>query len=239
MTREAAARFSFLLSTPAIAAAALKDFQELRHAGGVPPEMRLPYVVGIVVSAVTGMLVIGFFLKYLRQHTFRRIRVVPDRVWHNTNCSSIFPLWRMTFLSPARHSRLNEVVGFLLFLLGLGIALSLASFSPSDPSWDTANQVVRTQNLLGRLGAFTADLLLQVLWTRRIPAAAFALASGLEVGSLFAGATTRAFASWVRWRCGSPYRARSAWFLTGARFLAESPQAVSPAGWWRISWFRS
>jgi S-DNA-T family DNA segregation ATPase FtsK/SpoIIIE len=67
----------------------------------------------------------------------------------------------MTFLSPARHSRLNEVVGFLLFLLGLGIALSLASFSPSDPSWDTANHVVRTQNLTGRLGAFTADLLLQ------------------------------------------------------------------------------
>jgi DNA segregation ATPase FtsK/SpoIIIE, S-DNA-T family len=67
----------------------------------------------------------------------------------------------MTFLSPARHSRLNEVVGFLLFLLGLGIALSLASFSPFDPSWDAANQVVKTQNLLGRLGAFTADLLLQ------------------------------------------------------------------------------
>jgi undecaprenyl-diphosphatase len=71
LTRESAARFSFLLSTPAIAAAALKDFQELRHAGGVPPEMRLPYIVGIIVSAITGMLVIGFFLKYLRQHTFR------------------------------------------------------------------------------------------------------------------------------------------------------------------------
>ncbi len=67
----------------------------------------------------------------------------------------------MTFLSPARHSRLNEVVGFLLFLLGLGIALSLASFSPSDPSWNTANHVVRTQNLMGRMGAFAADLLLQ------------------------------------------------------------------------------
>ncbi len=67
----------------------------------------------------------------------------------------------MSFLSPARHSRLNEVVGFLLFLLGLGIALSLASFNPSDPSWDTATHVVRTQNLMGRLGAFGADLLLQ------------------------------------------------------------------------------
>jgi undecaprenyl-diphosphatase len=71
LTREAAARFSFLLSTPAIAAAALKDFQELHRAGGIPPEMRLPYLVGIVVSAVTGMLVIGFFLRYLREHTFR------------------------------------------------------------------------------------------------------------------------------------------------------------------------
>jgi undecaprenyl-diphosphatase len=71
LTREAAARFSFLLSTPAITAAALKDFQELRHQGGIPPEMRLPYFVGIIVSAVTGILVIGFFLKYLRQNTFR------------------------------------------------------------------------------------------------------------------------------------------------------------------------
>jgi DNA segregation ATPase FtsK/SpoIIIE, S-DNA-T family len=68
----------------------------------------------------------------------------------------------MTFLSPARPSRLNEVVGFLLFLLGLAVALSLASFSPLDPSWDTANHVVRTQNLMGRVGAWTSDVLLQL-----------------------------------------------------------------------------
>lgn len=68
----------------------------------------------------------------------------------------------MTILSPRRPSRLNEVVGFLLFLVGLAFALSLASFSPFDPSWDTASAVVHTQNLLGLAGAWVADLLFQI-----------------------------------------------------------------------------
>lgn len=71
ISRESAARFSFLLSTPAIAAAALQDARELIHAGGVPPDMRLPYAAGVVVSALVGMAVIAFFLNYLRNHTFR------------------------------------------------------------------------------------------------------------------------------------------------------------------------
>jgi len=67
--REAAARFSFLLSTPAIAAAAAKDFWDLHKEGGLPAGMGLPYAVGILVSAIVGILVIGFFLKYLRRNT--------------------------------------------------------------------------------------------------------------------------------------------------------------------------
>jgi undecaprenyl-diphosphatase len=31
--------------------------------------MRLPYLVGILVSGVVGILVIAFFLKYLRRHS--------------------------------------------------------------------------------------------------------------------------------------------------------------------------
>jgi len=69
LDREAAARFSFLLSTPAIAAAAGKDFLDLHKEGGVPPEMRLPYLVGILVSAIVGIVVIAFFLKYLRRNS--------------------------------------------------------------------------------------------------------------------------------------------------------------------------
>jgi undecaprenyl-diphosphatase len=67
--REPAARFSFLLSAPIIAAAASKDAWDLHKEGGIPPEMRLPYLVGILVSGVVGVLVIAFFLKYLRRHS--------------------------------------------------------------------------------------------------------------------------------------------------------------------------
>jgi undecaprenyl-diphosphatase len=66
LERQAAARFSFLLSTPAIAGAALLPLLKLRKAGGVPEEMRVPFAVGIVVSAIVGSLVIGLFLRYLR-----------------------------------------------------------------------------------------------------------------------------------------------------------------------------
>ncbi len=69
--RPDAARFSFLLSTPAIAAAAGKAFYDLMRAGGVPPDLRVQFVAGIVVSGLTGCLVIGFLLRYLRTNTLR------------------------------------------------------------------------------------------------------------------------------------------------------------------------
>lgn len=71
LDRPAAARFSFLLATPIIAgAAASKLFHMLRH-GGIPAEMRTPFALGIGISALTGCLVIAFFMKYLQRHTFR------------------------------------------------------------------------------------------------------------------------------------------------------------------------
>jgi undecaprenyl-diphosphatase len=69
MTRESAARFSFLLSTPALAGAAFKAFHDLHKHGGLSPDMRTMFLVGVVVSAVTGWFVIAFFLRYLRSHT--------------------------------------------------------------------------------------------------------------------------------------------------------------------------
>jgi undecaprenyl-diphosphatase len=71
LDRPAAARFSFLLSTPIIAgAAASKVFQMVRH-GGLPADMRTPFALGVLISAVSGCLVIAFFLKYLQRHTLR------------------------------------------------------------------------------------------------------------------------------------------------------------------------
>ncbi len=68
----------------------------------------------------------------------------------------------MQLLSPSRHTRLNEAVGILLLLLGLAVSLSLVSYSPADPSWNTATGATHTHNLLGISGARWADLLLQI-----------------------------------------------------------------------------
>ncbi len=69
LDREAAARFSFLLSAPIIAGAAAKDLLDIRKHGGLAPEMRVPYAVGILVSAIVGLAVIAFFLKYVRRNS--------------------------------------------------------------------------------------------------------------------------------------------------------------------------
>ena len=69
--REAAARFSFLLSTPAIAGATAKALIDLIQAGGVAPDMRTPFIAGMLVSALTGCIVIRYFLIFLRRHTLK------------------------------------------------------------------------------------------------------------------------------------------------------------------------
>ena len=70
LDRTSAARFSFLLSTPAIAAAALKDLYDIyKHQGGIPPEMRIPFLVGILVSGASGLAVIHYFLEFLRNRS--------------------------------------------------------------------------------------------------------------------------------------------------------------------------
>lgn len=69
--RASAARFSFLLSTPAIAGAALLTAYKLRQAGGIPPRMQTAFVVGFLVSALSGTLVVAFLMRFLRHHTMR------------------------------------------------------------------------------------------------------------------------------------------------------------------------
>src|SRR5712692_6328840 len=63
LNRETAARFSFLLSAPAIAAAAAKKLWEVHKQGGIAPDMRMAFLVGTAVSGVAGVLVIAFFLR--------------------------------------------------------------------------------------------------------------------------------------------------------------------------------
>jgi len=67
-TREAAARFSFLLSTPIIAGAALLKLHHVMKEG-LPPGMATGFAVGMVVSAVVGYLTIAWFIRYLQTKT--------------------------------------------------------------------------------------------------------------------------------------------------------------------------
>lgn len=71
LNRYTAARFSFLMSTPAIGAAAAKAALDLKKAGGIPPDMRLPFIVGFVVSGLVGAAVIGWFLRFLQRFTLQ------------------------------------------------------------------------------------------------------------------------------------------------------------------------
>ncbi len=73
MTRDAATRFSFLLSAPVIAGAVAKELPKLiklHHAGGL--ELPLSTLaLSIAVSGLLGALVIAFFLRYLQIRTLK------------------------------------------------------------------------------------------------------------------------------------------------------------------------
>jgi undecaprenyl-diphosphatase len=66
LTREAAARFSFLLAVPIVAGAGLAQLARLVLKGGIQAEA-LPLLVGFLAAAVFGYAAIRFLLAYLRR----------------------------------------------------------------------------------------------------------------------------------------------------------------------------
>lgn len=71
LDRASAARFSFLLGTPAIAAAAADAFLDLHRAGGIPPGERAVFFTAMAISAATGCAVIAWLLRFLRHRTLQ------------------------------------------------------------------------------------------------------------------------------------------------------------------------
>ena len=74
----------------------------------------------------------------------------------------------MTFFSkifaPTRNRRLNELVGFVLCVSALLLFLALASYSPLDPSLNSASILTKShaaRNWIGIFGAYLSDLILQ------------------------------------------------------------------------------
>lgn len=67
LTRETAARFSFLLSIPAIAASGALELKEAIHK--LPAGSFVPLLVATIVSGVVGYASIWFLLRFLRTHS--------------------------------------------------------------------------------------------------------------------------------------------------------------------------
>lgn len=67
-TRESAARFSFLISLPIVAGAALLKSVEIFKTG-IPAGEGVPMLVGIAVSAVTGYISVAFLLRFVQKQS--------------------------------------------------------------------------------------------------------------------------------------------------------------------------
>ena len=69
----------------------------------------------------------------------------------------------MKILGPTRFERLNEAAGLVFLFAGLFFTLSLISYHPQDPSWNSIAGSAHARNLTGIAGSYTADLCLQLL----------------------------------------------------------------------------
>jgi undecaprenyl-diphosphatase len=65
-TRESAAKFSFLMSMPIIAAAVVLEGPKALHAGGLTTEL----LAGVAASAISGWLAISILMRYVSKHSY-------------------------------------------------------------------------------------------------------------------------------------------------------------------------
>src|SRR5438874_11599784 len=66
--------------------------------------------------------------------------------------------------NPTNNRRLNELVGLLLCVSALPVFLAMASYSPLDPSFNSASVLTGSRvarNWIGIVGAYGSDVLLQ------------------------------------------------------------------------------
>jgi len=93
----------------------------------------------------------------------------------------------MTFVArvfnPTNNRRLNELLGFLLCVSALLLFLALASYSPLDPSFNSASLLTGSRsarNWIGIVGAYGSDLLLQGFGIGAFLLPVFSLGTGIR-----------------------------------------------------------
>jgi S-DNA-T family DNA segregation ATPase FtsK/SpoIIIE len=65
-------------------------------------------------------------------------------------------------VSAEKHKHWNEVIGLLLFAIGLLILLGLVSYNAADPSFSVSGIGSETKNYIGIIGAYLSDALLRL-----------------------------------------------------------------------------
>src|ERR1700727_471230 len=111
--------------------------------------------------------------------------------------------------TPTRNRRLNEVIGIVVLVSCALLLLALASYTPTDPSFNTVGHYVSgrpAHNWTGMVGAYFSDAMLQLIgvacfflplvlgrlglcWMRSRPAGSpMAKAVGLVMGVIFGAA---------------------------------------------------
>lgn len=84
LTREAAARFSFLLAMPITAGAVLFKAVDIVQSGGLPSDQRAAFAVGIATAAVVGLAAIKWMLAYVRKQS------LDIFIWYRVIAGAIF-----------------------------------------------------------------------------------------------------------------------------------------------------
>jgi S-DNA-T family DNA segregation ATPase FtsK/SpoIIIE len=140
-------------------------------------------------------------------------------------------------LTPTRNRRVNEVTGMVLLVAASLLFLALASYCPTDPSFNTVGSYAagrQAHNWTGLIGASISDMLLQIegvaafmlplmlgavgwTWLRSRPAGSpAAKASGVFLWLVFAPAVFGLIPGHLRWMHALPLEG-----LTG-RLLVDS-----------------
>ncbi len=88
LSRPAAARLSFLLSTPIIAGAALLEVTKL-----TPADFNAPLLWGFVSAFIGGLLVIGGLMRYIKTHSFN---VFVYYRWMLAGAIVVFWFWKLS-----------------------------------------------------------------------------------------------------------------------------------------------
>src|SRR5689334_11178136 len=124
--------------------------------------------------------------------------------------------------TPTKNRRLNELVGFLLFVSATLLFLALASYSPLDPSLNTAGSLSSgsAHNWIGLFGAMVSDLLLQSIGI-------FVFAAPLMIGLLGA-----------RWFKSRPVASPGAKALGAAILLIFTPALLGLLPW-HLRWMHA